>query len=214
MAGGLELDDLYGPFQPKPFCDAMILWQQESKGEKMNFSIWMKSKQNCIRNITIIFFHFVNRKKISCFKNTFHVHVFLLLLPVKIFYAKEQGDVAICIEFCWNLGRTAQLSCPPPVSYQKSLCVALLHDVQSLCWPGWRGSKQSSASRRSPSFQGDSKMQLGQPRPWLFPKLMLMGLLQCCHIKITRQINCSSRGIMYYGRTASSDLLYLKGCQN
>ena len=24
MAGGLEPDDLYGPFQPKPFCDSMI----------------------------------------------------------------------------------------------------------------------------------------------------------------------------------------------
>jgi len=24
MAGGLELDDLSGPFQPKPFCDSMI----------------------------------------------------------------------------------------------------------------------------------------------------------------------------------------------
>ena len=25
MAGGLELDDLYGPFQPKPFCDSTTL---------------------------------------------------------------------------------------------------------------------------------------------------------------------------------------------
>ena len=25
MAGGLEQDDLYGPFQPKPFYDSMIL---------------------------------------------------------------------------------------------------------------------------------------------------------------------------------------------
>jgi len=25
MAGGLELGDLEGPFQPKPFCDSMIL---------------------------------------------------------------------------------------------------------------------------------------------------------------------------------------------
>jgi len=25
MAGGLELDDLYGPFQPKPFYASMIL---------------------------------------------------------------------------------------------------------------------------------------------------------------------------------------------
>ena len=25
IAGGLELDDLKGPFQPKPFCDSMIL---------------------------------------------------------------------------------------------------------------------------------------------------------------------------------------------
>jgi len=23
IAGGLELDDLKGPFQPKPFCDSM-----------------------------------------------------------------------------------------------------------------------------------------------------------------------------------------------
>jgi len=26
MAGGLEPDDLQGPFQPKPFYDSMILW--------------------------------------------------------------------------------------------------------------------------------------------------------------------------------------------
>ena len=25
MAGGLEPDDLQGPFQPKPFCDSVIL---------------------------------------------------------------------------------------------------------------------------------------------------------------------------------------------
>ena len=25
IAGGLELDDLKGPFQPKSFCDSMIL---------------------------------------------------------------------------------------------------------------------------------------------------------------------------------------------
>jgi len=26
MAGGLEPDDLSGPFQPKPFCDSMTAW--------------------------------------------------------------------------------------------------------------------------------------------------------------------------------------------
>jgi len=26
IAGGLELGDLKGPFQPKPFHDSMILW--------------------------------------------------------------------------------------------------------------------------------------------------------------------------------------------
>ena len=25
IAGGLKLNDHYGPFQPKPFCDSMIL---------------------------------------------------------------------------------------------------------------------------------------------------------------------------------------------
>jgi len=25
MAGGVELDDLQGPFQPKPFCDSVIM---------------------------------------------------------------------------------------------------------------------------------------------------------------------------------------------
>ena len=26
VAGGLELDDPWSPFQPKPFCDSMIPW--------------------------------------------------------------------------------------------------------------------------------------------------------------------------------------------
>lgn len=69
----------------------------------------------------------------ACFKNTLHVYVFLLFIVIKMFYAKEQGDVTICIGSYWNLGRTAQLSCLQPVSYQKHVCVALLHDVRSLC---------------------------------------------------------------------------------
>lgn len=59
--------------------------------------------------------------------------MFLSFIVVKIFYAKEQGDVIICIESYWNLGHTAELSCPQPVSYQKGVRVALLCDVQSLC---------------------------------------------------------------------------------
>lgn len=69
----------------------------------------------------------------ACFKNTFHIYVFLLFIVVKMFYAKEQGDIAICVESYWKLGCTAQLSCPQPVSYQKHASATLLHDVQSLC---------------------------------------------------------------------------------
>ena len=40
IAGGLELEDLGGPFQPKPFYDSMIIKQTAYNGLKVHQSLF------------------------------------------------------------------------------------------------------------------------------------------------------------------------------
>jgi len=44
MALGLELDDLGGPFHPKPFHDS-ICWWKKAAGKARGHSVWDRGKE-------------------------------------------------------------------------------------------------------------------------------------------------------------------------
>lgn len=146
----------------------------------------------------------------ACFKNKYHVYVFLLFIVVKMFCAKERGD-----NLHWILLEFRMYS----PAFLPSTCVLPEARVSPSTWCAEplltraQGESTAVAHADHRGF-GDTTRCSFASQDWLFPKLMLMGLLQCWHIKITREVNCKSWNIMHYWRTASSDLLCLKWCQN